>query len=91
MPPGGAAGSIWQPSTAEQGHLNAQYALGAAYNYDLGVAQDYAEAMRWYRKAAEQGHVSAHIGIGNLYSQGHGVAEGMVEAKRWWRKAKQLE
>ncbi len=40
---------------AEQGDASAQHNLGLMYNNGLGVAQDYAEAVRWYRKAVEQG------------------------------------
>ena len=38
---------------AEQGNPNAQVNLGHMYAAGSGVAQDDAEAMRWYRLAAE--------------------------------------
>jgi hypothetical protein len=40
-------------SLAEQGNPTAQYRLGVMYDSGFGVAQDYAEAMKWYRLAAE--------------------------------------
>ena len=40
-------------SLAEQGNATAQYRLGVMYDGGFGVAQDYAEAMKWYRLAAE--------------------------------------
>ena len=44
----------WRP-LAEQGHAQAQFNLGYIYDLGLGVAQDYAEAAKWFRKAAGQG------------------------------------
>ncbi len=38
-------------SQAEQGNATAQYRLGVMYDSGFGVAQDYAEAMKWYRRA----------------------------------------
>lgn len=38
---------------AEKGDATAQSRLGWMYLYGQGVAQNYAEAMRWYRKAAD--------------------------------------
>ena len=52
-----------------------------------GVAQDYAEAMRWYRKAADQGNAVAQYNLGGLYENGRGVAQDYAEAMRWYRKA----
>ena len=40
-------------SLAEQGSASAQYRLGVMYDGGFGVAQDYAEAEKWYRLAAE--------------------------------------
>jgi TPR repeat protein len=51
------------------------------------VAEDKAEAMRWFRKAAEQGHSDAQYNLGNSYCNGEGVAEDKVEAVRWFRRA----
>ena len=44
---------------AEQGHVDAQYALGRIYSDGAGVIQDKKEAVKWYRKSAEQGHAIA--------------------------------
>ncbi len=43
------------------------------YENGRGVAQDYAEAARWYRKAAEQGDAGAQHNLGLLYAKGVGV------------------
>jgi TPR repeat protein len=52
-----------------------------------GVAQDYAEAVRWYRKAAEQGDATAQFNLGAMCGTGQGVAQDYAEAVRWYRKA----
>ena len=69
---------------AEQGDANAQYALGTMYRDGQGVAQDYAEALRWWRKAAERGVVDAQYALGNIYSGGTGVAQDNVLAYMWY-------
>lgn len=49
---------------AGQGTPDAQFHLGYLYHMGRGVAQDNAEAARWYRKAADQGFADAQ----NAYS-----------------------
>lgn len=44
---------------AETGDAIAQYNLGVCYDTGEGVAQDKAEAAKWFRKAAEQGDETA--------------------------------
>ena len=51
------------------------------------MAQDYAEAVKWYRKAAEQGHAVAQYNLGWCYDKGKGVAQNQSEAIKWYRKA----
>jgi TPR repeat protein len=54
----------------------------------LGVAQDYAEAVRLYRLAAAQGDAAAQHSLGRLFHHGgHGVAKDREEAIRWYRLA----
>jgi TPR repeat protein len=72
---------------AEQGDAAAQFSLGAIYAKGQGVAQDYAEAAKWYRKAAEQGYTPAQCKLGTMYVQGHGVTRDYAEAVKWYRKA----
>ena len=76
---------------AERGDPSAQASLGDMYHVGLGVAQDYAEALRWYRKAAEQDNPNAQEAIGAMYERGHGVAQDYAEALRWYRKAAEHE
>jgi TPR repeat protein len=52
-----------------------------------GVAQDDAEAARWYRLAAEQGHAGAQFNLGIMFANGRGVGQDDAEAARWYRLA----
>ncbi len=70
-----------------QGNAGAQFSLGLCYYWGSGVAQDYAEAARWYLKAAEQGNVDAQYNLGVCYARGQGVEKDHPEAVKWYRKA----
>lgn len=72
--------------SAEQGHADAQYNLGIMYYKGKGVAQNYAEAARWYRKAAERGHSLAQRNLGRMYDSGEGMPRDFAEAAKWYRK-----
>ena len=54
---------------------------------DLGVPQDYKEAVRWYKLAADQGHASAQYNLGLMYATGQGVPQDYKEALRWYKLA----
>lgn len=56
----------WYRKAGEQGHANAQFNLGWAYEKGLGVAKDEMEAVNWYRKAVEQGNVGAQDALNRL-------------------------
>ena len=60
------------------------------YEKGQGVAQDYAEAARWYRRAADGDMHIAQLSLGRLYASGHGVAHDPAEATRWYHKAADL-
>ena len=72
---------------AEQGNAIAQTNLGLMYAKGEGVAEDDAEAVRWYRLAAEQGYAMAQTNLGWMYAYGYGVAEDDAEAVRLYRLA----
>ena len=82
-----AEGVRWGHLAAEQGHADAQFALGNAFSNGSGVLKDDVEAVRWYRSAAEQGHAYAQVALGNAFSDGSGVLKDGVEAVRWYRLA----
>jgi TPR repeat protein len=68
---------------AERNDPAAQYILGLLYENGQGVAQDDAEAARWYQKAADQGHAKAQHRMGRLYQNTLDYAEAL----RWYQKA----
>ncbi len=72
---------------AERGDVLFQMLLGLMYEQGRVVAQDHAEAVRWYRKAAEQGDAGAQYMLGTMYAGGRGVPQDYAEAVKWYRKA----
>ena len=64
-----------------------QNALGLMYARGQGVAQNDAEAAKWFRLAAAQGHAGAQYNLGAMYQDGKGVAKEYVEAVKWYRLA----
>ena len=72
---------------AQSGSLDAQYALGQAYEFGRGITQDDAAAVCWYRKAAEEGHADAQYRLGVLYDNGWGLPINKTEAVRLYRLA----
>jgi TPR repeat protein len=92
---------VWRP-LADHGDASAQNKLGVMYALGHGVAQDFAEAVKWYclaadqgnaeavkwvSKAADQGNATAQFNLGVMYAQGHGVPQSDAEAVKWYRKA----
>lgn len=51
------------------------------------MAQDYAEAAKWYQKAAQQGIAMAQLSLGGLYEIGQGVSKDITQAAKWYQKA----
>ncbi|MBR5133885.1 MAG: sel1 repeat family protein, partial [Alistipes sp.] len=72
---------------AEQGDAEAQNSLGICYFSGYGVAQSYAEAVKWWRLAADQGYTFAQCNLGLCYYNGYGVAQSSADAVKWWRLA----
>ena len=56
----------WYKKAAEQGHGNAQYALGEMYMCG-GVEADDEKAVYWYKKAAQQGVYEAMDALVKVY------------------------
>lgn len=72
---------------AERGDAAAQSMLGNMYYQGQGVAQNYAEAAKWFRKAAEQGDAHGQYILGLMYVAEQGVAQDFAEGEKWLRKA----
>lgn len=78
----------WLSKPAEQGHVQAQFALGEIYaEGGDGVPRNYEKAAAWYLKAAEQGDAVAQHKIGVMYAEGSGIRYNAFEAEKWLRKA----
>jgi TPR repeat protein/nucleoid-associated protein YgaU len=75
-------------SRATAGNVEAQYELGNAYSSGgAGVAQDHAEALKWYRRAADKGFAPALFNLGVAYEQGLGVTADDMQAFRYYLRA----
>ena len=48
------------------------------------MAQDYAEAVKWYRLAAAQGNAIAQANLGLMYTNGQGVVQDYARAHMWF-------
>lgn len=72
---------------AEQGFVDQQIALAAAYLAGRGVPQDLVQAAHWYQKAAQAGSPEAQNEIGYFYQQGIGVPVDWVRAVHWFQLA----
>jgi TPR repeat protein len=68
---------------AEQGDPAAEAGIGFLLHKGLGVAQDDAEAAKWFVKAAEQGQAEAQLLLGTLFFFGEGVPQSYVTAFAW--------
>ncbi len=64
------------------------YSLGRIYEGGDGVAQDYAEAARWYTQAALTNDIPyALVRLGVFYDQGLGVEQNSTTARTLWEQA----
>ena len=68
---------------AEAGDADAALTLGNMYLTGEGVAQDHAEAVRWFRLAADQGNADAQVNLGLAYGFGLGIPVDFVMAYMW--------
>src|ERR1051325_9112089 len=55
-------------SHAGKSEPEAQNTMGLAYKNGRGVAQDFAQALKWFRKAADQGNASAQKNVALMYA-----------------------
>lgn len=73
---------------AKRGDFDAQFSVGAAYEYGRGVRRDMKQAFYWYKKAASNGHHRAQFKVGEFYEHGKGgVKKDLRSAKIWYRLA----
>jgi TPR repeat protein len=81
-----AAIRLWRP-LAEDGDVQAQYAIGTMYELGLGVTQNREEAVKWYRRAANLGFADAEYSLAESYENGRRVPRDYEEAANWYRRA----
>src|SRR5215469_4613534 len=72
-------------SRAEQGYVDQQIELAAAYLSGRGVAQDLSQAAHWYGKAAQAGNPLAQNLMGYFYQKGIGVGVDYLSSARWYQ------
>ncbi|MGE4482878.1 tetratricopeptide repeat protein [Acidocella sp.] len=72
---------------ARAGHVEAEYAVGQAYQTGRGVTPDAALATAWYRAAALSGFAPAETSLGFAYQTGLGIARDDKEAAHWFSLA----
>lgn len=72
---------------ADEGDVEAQFALGALYASGFGVQEDTAEAAKWFRRAADQGLTMAQKNLAQLLYKGNGLKRDYVEAYQWYEIA----
>jgi TPR repeat protein len=73
----------WQP-LAEQGSAAAQFNLGLLHYHGKGVAENRAEAARWFLRAAEGGFVRAQYRVAGIYEEGDGMEQDLARALMWF-------
>jgi len=81
-----AVGPLALRQAAADGDVRAQFEIGAVYTEGKAVAQDYAEAAKWYERAAAQGFAPAQYRMGNLYETGQGVEKDLEMARLWYQR-----
>jgi TPR repeat protein len=72
--------------TVSKDDIRAWFENGQKYYHGNGVAQNYAEAVKWYEKAAEHGKVEAQNSLAFCYYYGQGVEVNYEKAAKWWQK-----
>ena len=72
---------------AKTGDPEAEFILGRCYFNGLGVAQNKAEALKWFEKSANQGIVEAEMMVGISYWTGVDVKMDGARGVKWFRKA----
>jgi Caspase domain/Sel1 repeat len=77
----------WLERGGAAGNLAAQLELGAAYEADKPIGQDYKKSFIWFMRAAEQGNDKAQTKVAIFLEDGYGCEENDEEAIVWYTKA----
>ncbi len=81
-----AAWDIWKP-LADAGDARAQSNIGVMYDNGNVVAEDKAEALRWFALSAEGGFPQGQFNLAQKYAGGEGVEQSWTTASRWYQAA----
>lgn len=73
--------------SADQGDMQAQFALGVCFLYGDGVEKNYDMALKYFQLASNQGHISALYALATCYKDGHGVIKDERKAFEYLKKA----
>lgn len=74
----------WYQKAAEQGHVDAQIAVGESYLVGRGVEKSETEAKKWFIRAAGSGTAMAQDRLGNFYEW---TEFDTAEAIYWYKKS----
>jgi TPR repeat protein len=74
-------------AAAEQGHVWAQFYIGALLQKGHGVPRDFEAARAWFTKAADGGNVPAMQELARIYELGLGVPADEDKARIWREQA----
>ena len=77
------AAETWLKRSAEQAHVDAQYALARMYQRGSLGYSEYRKAVLWYRRAADQGLTGAMIYLAGMIGDRRYVDYDIVEAAKW--------
>ncbi len=80
----------WWQKAADQGDLDAQFHVGKAYMFGLGVPPNDEQAAQWMIKAAWKNNSRAQYRLAELYEMGRGVTCDSVLALYWFQKCANL-
>jgi hypothetical protein len=65
----------------------AQFMLGYAYFYGLGIKEDFSQALRWFNMSAAQGHPDSCYMVGRCLERTNMGGPGRASAIRWYERA----
>ncbi len=77
------AAETWLKRSAEQAHLDAQYALARMYQHGSLGYSEYRKAVLWYRRAANQGLTGAMIYLAGMIGDRRYGDYDIMEAAKW--------
>ncbi|QQZ27847.1 sel1 repeat family protein [Thiothrix subterranea] len=71
---------IYFEAAAKLGDSFAQYELGYAYSFGIGIDQDYEKSYYYYALSAKQSHLTSMVNMASLLINGYGVQRDETKA-----------